>query len=203
MRQWWSWRTWAALAVAVGILVVAAIAVTGTDQQSTGETLGQPTERRIELVASVMSVASSEDFAVAAGTTIGSATLALDDGRVVSIVRDTPGEINCSDFGAPAACVLLADMLGEGVVWFALVTADSSSSRILTLPTLVDMVDGGDTGVLENGWYVPLANGVVRTCAGAERSPTLRAFINSYSQRGIRTLLDLDRDQVVEVICLT
>jgi hypothetical protein len=63
------------------------------------------------------------------------------------------------------------------------------------------MVDGGDTGVLENGWHIPLANGVVRTCAGAQRSPTLRAFIDSYSTTGITTVLDLDRDEVVEVIC--
>jgi hypothetical protein len=69
------------------------------------------------------------------------------------------------------------------------------------VPTLVDMEDGGDTGVLENGWRVPLANGVVRTCAGEPRSPTLRAFIESYSETGIRSVLDLDRDEVVEVIC--
>jgi hypothetical protein len=46
-----------------------------------------------------------------------------------------------------------------------------------------------------------LANGVIRTCAGAPRSPTLRAFIDSYSETGITTVLDLDRDEVVEVIC--
>ncbi|NDE20169.1 MAG: hypothetical protein EBZ98_00710 [Actinobacteria bacterium] len=99
--------------------------------------------------------------------------------------------------------MLLADMLGEGVVWYALVNADSIIARTLVLPTLVDMVDGGDTGVLANGWQVPLANGVIRTCAGEPRSTTLRAFIESYSEAGIRTVLDLDRDEVVEVICAT
>jgi hypothetical protein len=92
-------------------------------------------------------------------------------------------------------------MLGEGVVWYALINADAPTSRTVALPTLVDMADGGDTGVLANGWFVPLANGVVRTCAGEPRSPTLRKFIESFTDRGIRTVLDLDRDEVVEVIC--
>jgi hypothetical protein len=97
--------------------------------------------------------------------------------------------------------VLLANMLGEGVVWYALVNSDGPSVRTLVVPTLVDMVDGGDVGVLVNDWYVPLADGVVRTCAGAPRSSTLRSFINSYAESGIRTVLDLDRDEVIEVIC--
>jgi len=71
----------------------------------------------------------------------------------------------------------------------------------LVLPTLIDMEDGGDTGVLANTWRIQLANGVTRTCAGEPRSPTLRAFIESYADGGIRTVLDLDRDEVVEVIC--
>ena len=150
-----------------------------------------------------MNIDASEAFSVVEGVTVGSAAINLDDGRTVSITRGTPGEIDCADQTTPAACVLLADMLGEGVVWYALVNADSIIARTLVLPTLVDMVDGGDTGVLANGWHVPLANGVIRTCAGEPRSTTLRAFIESYSEAGIRTVLDLDRDEVVEVICAT
>ena len=150
-----------------------------------------------------MRIESSEAFSVVEGITVGSAVLALDDGRTVSIARDTPGEIDCKDRVTPAACVLLADMLGEGVVWYALVTADGPDVRTLLLPTMVDMVDGGDTGVLENGWHVPLTNGVIRTCAGEPRSASLRSFIESYSESGIRTVLDLDKDEVVEVICVS
>ena len=95
----------------------------------------------------------------------------------------------------------LASQRWDGVVWYALIDADNPVSRTLVLPTLVDMVDGGDTGVLENGWYVPLTSGVTRTCAGRPRSPTLRSFIESYSDTGIRTVLDLDKDEIVEVIC--
>ncbi len=184
------------------MLITAVQLVTGRGPRGTaGDSPLQPTQRKVETIASVMAIDSSEAFAVVEGVTVGSAVLALDDGRTVTIARDTPGEIDCADRVTPAACVLLADMLGEGVVWYALVNSDGPAVRTLALPTLVDMADGGDTGILDNGWYVPLADGVIRTCAGEPRSPTLRSFIESYSDGGIRTLLDLDRDEVVEVIC--
>ena len=200
MRQLSSWRTWAAIGVLLVLATVVQL-ITSRGPRGDEDVSLQPTERRVEAIASVMAIQSSEAFGVIEGITVGSATLTLDDGRAVNIMRDTPGEVNCADRTTPAACVLLADLLGDGVVWYALVNADGPAARTLALPTLVDMVDGGDTGVLENGWYVPLTNGVVRTCAGAPRLRTLRAFIDSYSETGITTVLDLDRDEVVEVIC--
>ncbi len=201
MRQLLSWRTWAAIGVLLVLITAVQLATGRGPRGTTGDSPTQPTQRKVETVASVMAVDSSEAFAVVEGVTVGSAVLSLDDGRTVTIARDTPGEIDCADRTTPAACVLLADMLGEGVVWYALLNSDGPAVRTLALPTLVDMADGGDTGILDNGWYVPLADGVIRTCAGEPRSPTLRAFIESFSDGGIRTVLDLDRDEVVEVIC--
>jgi len=201
MRQLGSWRTWAAIGLLVVLISIGAFTFGNrSDSSDLGNGL-QPSVRRVETVASVMEIRSGESFTVIDGLTSGSATLTLDDGRVVNIAPGTPGELDCTDIATPAACVLVADMLGQAVVWFALVAANDTTSRILELPTLIDMVDGGDIGVLDNGWHVPLANGVVRTCAGQPRSPTLRSFIESYSSTGIRTLLDLDRDEIVEVIC--
>ena len=202
MRQLASWRTWIAIGISL-LLVTFGLAALGRGSDAPDSAVDlQPSIRRIETVASVMEVRSGAAFSINDGVTFGSATLTLDDGRVVFLGPDTPGEITCADLTTPAACVLLADMLGQGVVWYALVAADDTTSRVLQLPTLVDMVDGGDTGVLENGWYVPLTNGVERTCVGQQRSPTLRAFIESYSSTGIRTVLDLDRDEIVEVVCV-
>ena len=201
MRQFLSWRTLAAVATLLVLLTVVQL-VTGRGPRGVRDQDAiQPSVRRVETVASVMRIESSEAFSVVEGITVGSAVLALDDGRTVSIARDTPGEIDCQDRVTPAACVLLADMLGEGVVWYALVNAAGPDVRTLLLPTMVDMVDGGDTGVLENGWHVPLTNGVIRTCAGEPRSASLRSFIESHAESGIRTMLDLDKDEVVEVVC--
>jgi hypothetical protein len=201
MRQLMSWRTWAAVGALVVSLIIVQFLNGGGSPSAQDENSTQPSIRRVEVVASVMRIESSEAFSVIEGVTVGSATLSLDDGRVITIARETPGEVECTDRTTPASCVLLADMLGDGVVWYALIDADNPVSRTLVLPTLVDMVDGGDTGVLENGWYVPLTSGVTRTCAGRPRSPTLRSFIESYSDTGIRTVLDLDKDEIVEVIC--
>jgi hypothetical protein len=180
MRQLMSWRTWAAIGVLLVLATVVQLLTSRGPRGSDAEGV-QPSERRVSAIASVMSIQSSEAFAIIDGVTVGSASLTLDDGRVVTIARDTPGEIDCADRTTPAACVLLANMLGEGVVWYALVDSDGPTVRTLVVPTLVDMVE--------------------RTCAGAPRSSTLRSFINSYADSGIRTVLDLDRDEVIEVIC--
>lgn len=201
MRQLLSWRTWAAIAVLLVLITVLQL-LTGDGRRSgTNDDETQPSVRRVEVIASVMRIDASEAFDVIDGITVGSAVLTLDDGRNIPITRETPGEIDCVDRTTAASCVMLADMLGEGVIWYALVNSDGPAARVLALPTLIDMEDGGDIGVLANGWRVPLANGVIRTCAGEPRSSTLRAFIESYSETGIRSMLDLDRDEVVEVIC--
>lgn len=51
----------------------------------------QPSTRTIETVASVMRFDASEAFGVIDGVTVGSATLALDDGRILNSTGDTPG----------------------------------------------------------------------------------------------------------------
>lgn len=183
--------------------VIAAAAVIATLAFGGGDTSSSDQQvRNVDTSASVMAWEGTDAWTVTAGAAVGDATLLLDDGRRVAITAGTPGETACVDRVTPAACVLLADMLGPAVVWFAIVPADGVESRVLALPTLVDMVDDGDRGVLENGWTVPLTTGVVRTCAGEETTRTLRQFIERYASRGIRTVLDVDRDEVVEVVCL-
>lgn len=52
-------------------------------------------------------------------------------------------------------------MFGDSVMWFALIdTNGEKPTRVLELPSLVDMLDSGSRGVLANGWIVRLANGV-------------------------------------------
>ena len=45
----------------------------------------------------------------------------LDPSRKVTVVAGTPGEDDCGRLAEPGACAIVADLLGEGVVWFALV----------------------------------------------------------------------------------
>jgi hypothetical protein len=91
-------------------------------------------------------------------------------------------------------------MFGDSVMWFALAdTNGDKPTRVLELPSLVDMLDSGSRGVLANGWIVRLANGVKKTCG--EDTGTLRDFINSYAPDKSISKLNLITDQVDEVVC--
>ena len=85
-------------------------------------------------------------------------------------------------------------------MWFALIDTNSEKpTRVLELESVVDMLDSGSRGVLENEWIVRLANGVKRTCG--EDTGTLREFINNYSPYNSVTKLNLITDEVDEVVC--
>jgi hypothetical protein len=199
VKYFLSIRPWAALGilVALGAVILGVFVV--VESRDSGVT-GEPIPHRVELVAVVTAVQAPENWAVVEGKTVGEATLALDDGRSVTITGNTIGEISCTDFSSPNSCVLLADVLGPAVVWFALVPADErNGDEVLTLPALVDMLDGGDLGVTSNGWVVRLTTGVERTCD--TETVSLRDFINKFSPDSSVTILDLLRDEVTEVVC--
>ena len=149
MRHFLSARLWTAFAIlgAAAVVVLGLFALT-SGGSSTPTAL--PTQHNVELVAVATSLAAQEGWQIASSKTVGNATLTLDDGRVVEILEGTMGEITCTDLTVPSACVLLADVLGGGVVWFALVPVDANaatSQKMLTLPPLVDMLNGGRVNI--------------------------------------------------------
>ena len=162
---------------------------------------------RIDLVASVQSINADTNWLQSSGKTQAGVRLYLDDLRTISILDGTMVDTYnnfpaCTDFTTPNACVLLADMLGDAVVWFALVPADvKDGQKFLTLPGLVDMQANGDEGILQNGWVVKLATPVVRQCAERDTA-SLRDFINQFSGAKSNATLDLILDNVVRVNCV-
>lgn len=198
MRSLLSPRTWAAfgvLALAAGVILgVRALLLGGTE-------VGVGSDRRdVELIAVVAEARLDDGFAIVGGRTTANASLALDDGRRMEVFAGTRGEVSCSRPADRNACVMLADLLGSAVVWFALLDVDPETpSSTLRLPGLVDMLAGGDLGVLPNGWVLPLTTGVVRTCD--TETVSLRDFINSFPADASVTVLDLYADEVVEVVC--
>ena len=200
MRYFLSLRPWAALGALAGLgaLILGVYAVLGSDSSTPG--VG-PIQHRVELVAVVTAIQASENWSVIDGRTVGEATLTLDDGRLMTITSATAGEVSCEDLTNAGSCVLLADVLGPAIVWFALVGADEEDGeRVLKLPALVDMLEGGDLGVVSNGWVVKLTTGVTRTCD--VETVSLRDFINKFAPDSSVTVLDLLQDEVTEVVCL-
>ena len=165
------------------------------------------TLHKIDLVASVDSINVDSAWSQENGVTRGGAMrLSLDDLRVLTVQDGTLtaeyGSVPaCSDFAKPNACVFLADMLGDAVVWFALVSSDAlAGQEFLTLPGLVDMQANGDEGILRNGWVVKLATPVKRECGDVTTS-SLRDFITRFPDQLSKTIVNLTTDNVVSVKC--
>jgi len=196
MRNFLSARFAAALGIpiVVALLIYAVLMNSGSSSQSANKVV-----HFVNYTASVNTVQAESDWIVVQGTTRSTARLALDDARTVYIADGTPGEITCTDFSSPNACVLIAELLGDAVVWFAL--APATSETLLTrvaLPPVVDMLNGGDFAVLSNGWVVPLATPTKRTCT----TPTvsLREFINKFASN-MNVSLNLSTDHIDVVTC--
>ena len=202
MRQLFNVRLWAALGIlsitAILIVFVACDDCFGRNGDSAA--ISADVEKNIETVAIAKSFSQSEGWRIENGRTVGEASVLLDDARQVFIAADTPSENLCADLTIGSSCVFLANMFGDSVMWFALIDMNGEKpARVLELPSLVDMLDSGSRGVLENGWIVRLANGVKRTCG--EDTGTLREFINNYSPDKSVTKLNLITDEVDEVLC--
>jgi hypothetical protein len=202
VRQLFNVRLW----ISFGVLSIAALLILFVacddcfGRNGGSAAISADVEKNIETVAIARSFTQSEGWRIDNGRTVGEASVLLDDARQVFIAADTPGENLCADLTVGSSCVFLANMFGDSVMWFALINTNSPKpTRVLELPSLVDMLDSGSRGVLENGWIVRLANGVKRTCG--EDTGTLREFINNYSPDNSVTKLNLITDEVDEVLC--
>ena len=193
------------LAVLLAVLAAAVFLVATRDSSS--QISVNQTLRKIDLVASVNSINVDSGWSEENGVTRGGAMrLSLDDLRVLTVQEGTltaeyGSTSSCTDFVKTNACVLLADMLGDAVVWFALVPADAIAGReFLTLPGLVDMQANGDEGILRNGWVIKLATPVKRECGDVVTS-SLRDFITRFPDQLSKTIVNLTTDNVVSVRC--
>jgi hypothetical protein len=189
------WATFGLLAVLGAVTFgLFAFVSSGSNVSGTSQSL-----HGINVIAAVTGVQPDEGWQMIDGKSVANIALTLDDGRTVTIVAGTPGEVTCTNFSDPYACVVLADTLGTAVIWFSYLPADEKNGKqFLTLPALVDMQAGGDLGVLRNDLVIKLANGVDRTCES--ETATLREFITKYSADSI-SILDLLADEITEVIC--
>ncbi len=195
--------------VLVGALAVLLAAVAFTATRDNTRVIQADSKRfTVDLVASVNAINADSNWSQnAERTTGGSIRLSLDDLRVITVppetlVDDYDAVAACTDFVTPNACVFLADMLGDAVVWFALVKSDAVSGReFLRLPGLVDMQSNGDEGILRNGWILRLATPVKRQCENQDTS-SLRDFINRFPDTASETVLNLITDNVVSVKCV-
>ena len=196
MRQFATWRFWASIATLVVVTLVLRGCL-GSDDDSTA--VDGVTSRRVDLISLTATIRSDAPWFVSGGAMVGDATVVLANGRVIRLTDGTLGESSCLYPDVTNACVLLADTLGDGVVWFALMAAPPSASNELELPPIVELLEGVTFARLDNGWEIPLLDRVVRRCE--TESPNLTAFVQRFADRHV-TIVDLDRAEVSAVRCL-
>ncbi len=195
MRQLFNWRFVAAVA-ALGALALLARAILTDDSSIEAVIEPEVIERDIDLIEPIESATASGPFAVApSGVTTGFIDLALDPERVLRIVPGTLGQVECDPLDAAVRCAVIADMLGDAVIWFAILPQAPRST--VELPPIIDLQDG--RAVFENGWRLPYARVIERDCAG-EDIPTFSDFLRRFGPDSI-TILDLPSRQVTSVRC--
>lgn len=195
MRQLFSWRFVATLA-ALGALALLARALLVSDDAIEAVIDPEPIERRIDVFEPIVSAEQSTDFSILpTGATTGYLDLTLTGERVVGIFPGTLGEIDCAGLDQDNQCVLLADTLGDAVVWFAVLPAARRGT--VELPPIIDLDEG--EAVFENGWRVPYAPVIERDCEG-EDILTFSDFLRRFGPDSV-TIFDLESRQVVAVRC--
>lgn len=195
MRQLLSWRI-VAVVVALAALALLARAVLLQDDSLAAVAEPETIERQIDLIAPIEAATATDDFALLPdGTTVGTLDLQLDANRVAHIVPGTFGQIDCDEMDQPNGCAVLADMLGDAVIWFAILPTAPRST--VELPPIIDLNDGD--AVFESGWRIPYASVIKRDC-GNEDIATFSDFLRRFGPDSV-TVLDLESRKITTVRC--
>lgn len=195
MRQLFNWRFVAALA-ALAALALLARAILTDDSSIDAVIEPELIERRIDLIEPIASATGVGGFTMpASGVTDSYLELTLDAERVLRIVPGTLGEVECDELDEPDQCAVFADMLGDAVVWFAILP--QAPRATVELPPVIDL-DGGQA-VFDNGWRIPYAPVIERDCDG-EDIPTFSDFLRRFGPESV-TIVDLESRQVTSVRC--
>lgn len=194
MRQLFNWRFVAAVA-AIALMALLARAILTDDSSIEAVIEPELIERKIDLIEPVESATASGFTLSPSGVTTGFVDLTLDAERVLRIVPGTLGEIECDALDEANRCAVLADMLGDAVIWFAILP--QAPRATVELPPIIDLIDG--RAVFESGWRIPYAPVIERDCPG-EDIPTFSDFLRRFGPDSV-TILDLETRQVTSVRC--
>lgn len=192
MRQLFTLRFLAAVGALVGLAFLA-WAVMGSDDEVVEVAATEPALRRIDLVSLVFEV-RDEGFEMVDGVSEGELGLVLDAERAVRVVPGTPGEVTCDELDELARCAVVADLLGDAVVWFALVPI--GPRQTVEMPAIVSL--DSDVATLDNGWQVPYAPVLERRCDTDFES--FRAFREELGT-AFTSIYDLAEGRLTAVVC--
>lgn len=196
MRQFLTMRFWMTI---VALLALTLLVYVATRSEPRSDQViaapSAPTERHIDFIAQVSSVNAGAGFAMPHGRSQGELQLVIDGTRTMVVRPDTPGEVTCTNLSEPGQCVVAADLLGDAVLWFAVIPAEPRPS--VTLPGIVQLRDD-NVVELSNGWLLDRASTVDLNCTDDVSS--LTEFVRKYRQSSTSTF-SLDTQQIVRATC--
>lgn len=193
MRQIFSVRFFAAVGAVFGLFLLLTAIFGGGDPVAELRD-DTPRPRQVDLVEQVFAVVDDGFEIDADGVSRGTLSLVLDAERTVRIVAGTHGENSCDELGRVGACALAADVLGDAVVWFALVPMGPDET--VELPA-IDVLDD-EFAVLVNGWRLRYAPVLDRRCAQEFASYSeFRAELGD----AFTSVFDLEEQRLVAVVC--
>ena len=194
MRQFFTWRIWAAFALLIGLALL--VTTLMSSSATPGPTEASASARSIDFVSVLYSVAPSPDFSIVNGVTVGSADAIIDGHRTMHIVPGTLGSNTCPGFSTEIGkCAVLANLLGDAVVWFAMVPVETGPT--VTAPPIVALLKNGFVE-LQNGWVLKAASTVDRVCP--QETTSLTDFIARFGPAST-TVIDVSKQRVMSVQC--
>ena len=205
MRQLFTLRLIATLG-ALGLLLVAVNPVAsiitglsddGESDRAEAAIVAEPIPRKIDLIAPVLLARDSGNFELDAdGRTTGFVDLTLDDRRIMRVAPGTLGEVACDRLNEVDKCAVFADLLGDAVVWFAVLP--QAPRRTVELPPVLDLRDG--YAVFENGWRIAYPPKIERDCDPELDIVSFSDFLRRFGP-GSTSIVDIETQQVTEVRC--
>ncbi len=164
MRQIFSVRFFAAVGGVVGLLFL--LTTIFATRSAIDDAVGDDAEpapvlRAINLVEHVEITRPTRIDLDADGLTVADVRVTIDRTRAVTISKGTPGEVHCRGLAIADRCAVVLDLLGEAVVWFAVVPGGPNPETV-PLPA-IDTLDQG-VATLVNGWQLPYASVLDRRC---------------------------------------
>jgi len=151
--------------------------------------------RRVDLVERVERFQDDgASFAVQDSVAVNGTVLVLDERRSARIVPGTPGEDRCPIGRRIGACALIADLLGEAVIWFRLEPVEPGG--VVDFGPIVSLDD--DVATLADGLQLPYAPVLARRCDtefdsfSAFRRELGESFVSRYT---------LSERRLTDVIC--
>ena len=195
MRQIFSVRFFAAVG-AVAVLLLLLTTFFRASDAIDGEAAEPHPTHLVDFVDQVFGPTNPTFGVNADGEAASDTDLVIDAARRLRIVQGTPGEIHCEELDEVGACAVVADLLGEAVVWFALVPM--GPGRTVSLPAIETLEEG--TATLVNGWRVPFAPVLDRICR--DEFESYRQFRDEFGAR-FSSVYDLEERRLTAVVCDT